>query len=39
MEENNENKFIRGYMSQYFLLMTVDEDQNGSNFITNFSCK
>ena len=38
MEENMQNTFGKGMQKQHLLLMTVGEDNKGSNYITGVEC-
>ncbi|MBL4662243.1 MAG: hypothetical protein JKY22_01470 [Flavobacteriaceae bacterium] len=38
MEKNINNKYGKGIRAQYFLLMTIDENNDATNYITNIEC-
>ena len=38
MEENMQNTFGKGMQKQHLLLMTVSEENKGSNYITGIKC-
>lgn len=38
LKSNVKNTFGKGIQTQYFLLMTIDEDNNATNYLTNINC-
>ncbi len=38
LKSNVLNTYGKGMQTQYFLLMTIDEDNNATNYLTNINC-
>jgi hypothetical protein len=38
LKSNVLNTYGRGMQTQYFLLMTIDKDNNATNYLTGINC-